>query len=647
MDITLLNRQRGYIKAQITRMNAYLSEEAKEADEIKLTSKLDIMTKLESKSDELKVEYYRLLKDEELVEHEKEFSEIDDSIQDIKVSLKRLLNTLTTVKKNDNIVTHTNDVVKQTNVKLPEIPLPRFSGLYTEWLFFKSQFKTLINDNNELTDQQKLYYLQSALTGNAKQIESLEDSYQSLWKALIERFENKRLIVNGHIQELLNFNRLKSESSKELQALIDCLLKNLRALNQLELKQNKFSELMLINIIVPKLDPETRKMYEMSVISNVLPEWDAFIELLQKRLQILENIRKDSVFPCKEKMYGSKSKAFLLKESSELCKCCRTSSFHPLFRCPTYQSMEVKKRFDFVKRNGFCVNCLSSKHSSRNKCVSNSRCQICHMTHHTSLHFRKTSEADNNQNKNQTSGLNERSADCATDRQSRETTELSNCLFSRENKTVLLSTAIVYIKDIYGNYLPFRCILDVGSQSCYATTNCIDVLKIKRHPTDVSVYGLHSSELKVKSKVYAAIANKDRSYERTLELLVVPKISDVIPSNYLDVSDLLLPHGINLADPGFFKPSKIDIIIGAQYFYELIDSQQISLDNGRIMLRKSVFGFIVAGSLNKLEPVNKVYCGLVEDRDHTEDLNVIMKDFWETEECKESNSRGSLHEGKY
>lgn len=109
-------------------------------------------------------------------------------------------------------------------------------------------------------------------------------------------------------------------------------------------------------------------------------------------------------------------------------------------------------------------------------------------------------------------------------------------------------------------------------------------------------------------------------------------------------SDFLLTPCINvlrinqLADPGFFKPSKIDILIGAQYFFELIDSQQIYLDNGRKILRKSVFGFSVAGSLNNVESGNKVYCGLVKDQDHTEDLNAIMKSFWQIENCQESDS---------
>ena len=77
--------------------------------------------------------------------------------------------------------------------------------------------------------------------------------------------------------------------------------------------------------------------------------------------------------------------------------------------------------------------------------------------------------------------------------------------------------------------------------------------------------------------------------------MVVSKITDLIPSSYLDASNIKFPEGIHLKDPHFYKPFRINIIIVAQYFYDLIDLKQIYLDNGKYILGKSVFGYIVAG----------------------------------------------------
>ncbi|GFV14017.1 integrase catalytic domain-containing protein [Trichonephila clavipes] len=83
----------------------------------------------------------------------------------------------------------------QLSIKLPEIPLPKFSGKYEEWSNFKIQFNNIISTNSQLSSEQKLHYLKAALTSEAKNLETISDSFESLFKTLEERYENKRLIV--------------------------------------------------------------------------------------------------------------------------------------------------------------------------------------------------------------------------------------------------------------------------------------------------------------------------------------------------------------------------------------------------------------------------------------------------------------------
>ena len=100
------------------------------------------------KKTELKIDNYKIVKDEYLAKHEDVFLEIEDSIQDLKVGFKQLLYSFSVTKTRDNVSAEEN-IMKQTMVKLPEILLPQLSGNYTEWLHFKTQFKTLIDDNNQ------------------------------------------------------------------------------------------------------------------------------------------------------------------------------------------------------------------------------------------------------------------------------------------------------------------------------------------------------------------------------------------------------------------------------------------------------------------------------------------------------------------
>ncbi|GFY48663.1 uncharacterized protein TNIN_241381 [Trichonephila inaurata madagascariensis] len=90
----------------------------------------------------------------------------------------------------------------QLSIKLPEIPLPKFSGKYKEWSNFKIQFNNIISTNSQLSSEQKLHYLKSALTSEAKNLETISDSFESLFKSLEEHYENKHLIVETHIKAI-------------------------------------------------------------------------------------------------------------------------------------------------------------------------------------------------------------------------------------------------------------------------------------------------------------------------------------------------------------------------------------------------------------------------------------------------------------
>ncbi|GFW46430.1 uncharacterized protein TNCV_4811181 [Trichonephila clavipes] len=75
----------------------------------------------------------------------------------------------------------------------------------------------------QLSDSQKLFYLNASLTGAAKQVQSPNDTYDALFKALTLRYENTKLIVDSHIQSIINYKPLVKENSAELRLLINTL----------------------------------------------------------------------------------------------------------------------------------------------------------------------------------------------------------------------------------------------------------------------------------------------------------------------------------------------------------------------------------------------------------------------------------------
>ncbi|GFS79813.1 integrase catalytic domain-containing protein [Trichonephila clavipes] len=253
-----------------------------------LQAQLDSVLNIKQKYEALKEEYYRISKEKEFQKVEASIYEVDDDIQKLEVSLththKTSINKLKSIKiqnETDNYIN--NEHSKRPLIKLPKIPLPYFSGKIEERSLFKTQFNSIISENAELSENEKLYYLGGSLKGEAKIVETADDTFHSLFKALEQRYENKRLMVYCHIKNILNIQPLKHESGKDLRNVLDTILKNLRSLKILEFERDKLSDALLLNIILDKLDRDSRKQYELTLKDDNVPEFDDFLEILEAR----------------------------------------------------------------------------------------------------------------------------------------------------------------------------------------------------------------------------------------------------------------------------------------------------------------------------------------------------------------------------
>ncbi|GFW89661.1 integrase catalytic domain-containing protein [Trichonephila clavipes] len=129
--------------------------------------------------------------------------------------------------------------------------------------------------------------------------------------------------------------------------------------------------------------------------------------------------------------------------------------------------------------------------------------------------------------------------------------------------------------------------------------------------------------------VKVAISNQNKSFERELDMLVVKKITDFIPQKALEINSDF-SNFVELADSNFNVPGKIDLLLGANIFYELLKPERIKIKGSQLLLVNSVFGYIVTGNLDLINET-EVHCGLVCD----EDLNKTLEKFWKVEEVEE------------
>ncbi|GFW80026.1 integrase catalytic domain-containing protein [Trichonephila clavipes] len=164
----------------ITRIATSMDNVSEHVDITELEVKLKKIDQLQRKIEELKELLFGLetAKPTEEAEFEEDLYKCETRLDDLEVRVNK----------------YENGTFAQT--KIPPIILPTFSGKYEQFSNFKSQFDDLITTNEQLTQSQKLYYLNSCLSNEVKEFTSTFDTFSSLYEALKSRYDNKRLIID-------------------------------------------------------------------------------------------------------------------------------------------------------------------------------------------------------------------------------------------------------------------------------------------------------------------------------------------------------------------------------------------------------------------------------------------------------------------
>lgn len=236
---------------------------------------------------------------EMLVEDESEVEE-REKFQDFYFSLISKASAIisSTQVNNDQLSVHSaSQNHAKPFIKLPTINLPTFEGSFTTWRSFRDSFITLIHLNEELNGVQKLAYLKSALKGEPHTLittlDTTELNYDIAWKLLNKRYDNKRRIINNHVQNILNISPITKEAPIQLRQLINVLQTQINCLKSLKQPVQSW-DAILVPITVSKLDSMTVKEWEtkLNIDSNKdeIPALDDLLEFLSNKVSTLEII---------------------------------------------------------------------------------------------------------------------------------------------------------------------------------------------------------------------------------------------------------------------------------------------------------------------------------------------------------------------
>ncbi|XP_031335176.1 uncharacterized protein LOC116164758 [Photinus pyralis] len=279
--------------------------------------------------------------------------------------------------------TSSNDTSTTSCITISQVPrLLQFSGAYRDWQRFHDEFMTTVYSNNSLSNTDKFDCLKNCLTGELSEIvASLPDAqanFTTVWEILKARFENRKMIVNLHLKEIVDLPVLSKESHTSIKHLHNTFLKNVSALESLG-ENVKDWDTILIYLVISKLDFNSRRLWESLGKDIRFLKVSHLNIFLTNRYRALETKFRNSNQRDTQDARGPGTSGL----RNPTCTFCKGS--HIIFACQQFKDLSVDSRLQHVIELKICTNCLRSGHNVRN-CHASSLCKKCGGKHATLLH---------------------------------------------------------------------------------------------------------------------------------------------------------------------------------------------------------------------------------------------------------------------
>ncbi|XP_055908683.1 uncharacterized protein LOC129943342 [Eupeodes corollae] len=318
-----------------------------------------------------------------------------------------------------------------------------------------------------------------------------------------------------------------------------------------------------------------------------LPTFKEFTSFLETRFRTLEAVDQQHCQGTSNTSRNSSHKhsfvAHAHADKSKLsCKVCLKNK-HAVRKCHKFLKISITERFQLINKLRLCRNCLGYNHATDN-CRSSRRCYHCQQPHHTLLHDSNTpfqplqQQSSNSSQQQQGTSQNLQNTTLnaqapsfqVANRQPSTSTNVtshhSQYDSPTKNSQVLLATALVKVKSSLGEWLTLRALLDTGSEASFITECAAQLLQLKSRTTHTGVSGLglvsSGTCLRV---VDITFASQHSTFATTAHAYILKSLSGHLPARTLHVEIWTHLNDYVLADPEFYRSSKIDILLGRTF----------------------------------------------------------------------------------
>uniref|UniRef100_A0A0A1XQH6 Protein dopey-1 homolog n=1 Tax=Zeugodacus cucurbitae TaxID=28588 RepID=A0A0A1XQH6_ZEUCU len=502
------------------------------------------------------------------------------------------------------------------SLNLPPCDTEIFHGDVLQWPSFRDLFAAIYGNNSRLSPVEKLFHLNQKTRGEAKAIVSkaplTNDGFALAWNNLLCRYENKRVLVNTQLNLLFKLPHISTESEAELRNLQREINSCISALQIHGINIDSWDALFTYLCSI-RLPDYTLSLWEQSLDSDSeIPKWVELDKFLTKRVKTLErvsNLKGESITQPKVQSAVGEGRTPTLqsrtvskpinshhvKTNSLKCKLC-SSQAHILKSCQRFIEMQPNARLNAVRKLHVCLNCLSDTHEVKD-CKSMFNCAKCKQRHHTMIHRDQSEEIAQSPASTDPTEISTKSHMASIK------AKVSNVPTSQ---SMLLGTAMVTICH-NENTFTVRALIDSGSEGTFITSSLQKRLNLTSRKVSARVSGLNNTVSgRVQTVCSITIGSpRNKGLKLEAEALVLPKLTGLLPSRSINPSIVKRLPNIPLADNNFHTSQKVDLLIGGDIYPKIILNGVKSKIFGSLIAQRTVFGWILTGSVPSEETKNK------------------------------------------
>ena len=282
--------------------------------------------------------------------------------------------------------------VRSTTAKLPKLKITPFKGTYTDWVRFENMFLTQVHEKPISVEEKFGYLLEMVSPKVREKIANLkpgEDGYKIAWERLKKEYGQPKLVVNAHMDAIINLTPVKGLCYEKVQEFYEKLSRNYDALQTLG-EGDKLRGLVMTTINkLPQVKPDLVRS------DDDWEEWS--MEILISNLQ--KWLRRNKVEDSSKSGRKAEGNYYERESRKSHCIFCERDD-HWSDKCKTVVRLEERKKFFAEKK--LCFNCGRAGH--RGKQCRSRGCLKCNAKHHTSLCDKREADKEN-ENKTSLTGF--------------------------------------------------------------------------------------------------------------------------------------------------------------------------------------------------------------------------------------------------